>query len=54
MCSLRTLLRRVANDVTSSLFSWHKRYDFNDDVITNANPRNKRNKLEFNCNAQYG
>ena len=24
-----TLLRRVANDVTSSLLSWHKRYDFN-------------------------
>ena len=23
------LLRRVAKDVTSSLFSWHKRYDFN-------------------------
>ena len=23
------LLRRVANDVTSSLLSWHKRYDFN-------------------------
>ena len=24
-----TLLRRVAKDVTSSLLSWHKRYDFN-------------------------
>ena len=24
-----TLLRRVATDVTSSLLSWHKRYDFN-------------------------
>ena len=24
-----TLLRRVANDVTSSLLSWHKCYDFN-------------------------
>ena len=23
-----TLLRRVAKDVTSSLLSWHKRYDF--------------------------
>ena len=23
------LLRRVARDVTSSLLSWHKRYDFN-------------------------
>ena len=23
-----TLLRRVARDVTSSLLSWHKRYDF--------------------------
>ena len=23
------LLRRVAKDVTSSLLSWHKRYDFN-------------------------
>ena len=23
------LQRRVAKDVTSSLFSWHKRYDFN-------------------------
>ena len=22
------LLRRVAKDATSSLFSWHKRYDF--------------------------
>ena len=24
-----TLLRRVAKDVTSSLLTWHKRYDFN-------------------------
>ena len=24
-----TLVRRVAKDVTSSFFSWHKRYDFN-------------------------
>ena len=24
-----TLLHRVAKDVTSSLLSWHKRYDFN-------------------------
>ena len=24
-----TLLRRVAKDVTLSLLSWHKRYDFN-------------------------
>ena len=24
-----TLLGRVAKDVTSSLLSWHKRYDFN-------------------------
>ena len=24
-----TLLRRVAKDMTSSLPSWHKRYDFN-------------------------
>ena len=24
-----TLLRRFAKDVTSSLLSWHKRYDFN-------------------------
>ena len=23
------LLRRVARDMTSSLLSWHKRYDFN-------------------------
>ena len=23
------LLRRIAKDVTSSLLSWHKRYDFN-------------------------
>ena len=23
------LLRRVAKDLTSSLLSWHKRYDFN-------------------------
>ena len=25
---LVTLLRRVAKDVTSSLLSWHKRFDF--------------------------
>ena len=24
-----TVLRRVAKDVTPSLLSWHKRYDFN-------------------------
>ena len=24
-----TLLHRIAKDVTSSLLSWHKRYDFN-------------------------
>ena len=41
-----TLLRRVAKDVTSSLLSWHKRYDFNA-----ANFRRhsqwKRNELEY-------
>ena len=36
------LLRRVAKDVTSSLLSWHKCYDFNApivDVIANVNAR---------------
>ena len=44
------LLRPVAKDVTSSLLSWHKRYDFNAanfDVIANENARYKRNELEF-------
>ena len=44
-----TLLRHVAKDVTSSLISLHKRYDFNApnfDVTANENARYKRNKLE--------
>ena len=44
------LLRRVAKGVTSSLLSWHKRYDFNAanfDVIANENARYKRNELEL-------
>ena len=45
-----TLLRRVAKDVTSSLLSGHKRYDFNAanfDVTANENARYKRNELEL-------
>ena len=44
-----TLLRRVAKDVTSSLLSWHKRYDLMPqivDVTANENARFKRNELE--------
>ena len=44
------LLHRVAKDVTSSLLSWHKLYDFNAanfDVIANENARYKRNELEY-------
>ena len=44
------LLRRVAMDMTSSLLSWHKRYDFMTqifDVITNENARYKRDELEL-------
>ena len=44
-----TLLRRVAKDVTSSLLSWHKHYDFNAaifDVTANEKARYKRNELE--------
>ena len=44
-----TLLCRVAKDVTSSLLSWRKRYDFNAancDVTANENARYKRNELE--------
>ena len=36
------LLRHIAKDMTSSLLSWHKRYDFNPanfDVIANENAR---------------
>ena len=46
-----TLLRRVAKDVTSSLLSWHKRYDLIPqifDVTANENARYKRNELECN------
>ena len=45
-----TLLHRVAKDKTSSLISWHKRYDFNAanfDVTANENARYKRNQLEY-------
>ena len=45
-----TLLRRVAKDVTSSLRSWHKRYDLMPqifDVTSNENARYKRNELEW-------
>ena len=48
------LLRRVAKDMTSSLFSWHKRHDFNAanfDVIANENARYKPNELE--CTRTY-
>ena len=44
------LLRRIAKDVTSSLLSWHKRYDFNAaifDITAKENARYKRNELEF-------
>ena len=44
------LLRRVAKDVTSSLLSWHKRYDFNAanfHRIANENARYKLNVLEL-------
>ena len=40
-----TLLRHVPKDVTSSLLSRHKCYDFNDDTA-NENARYKRNELE--------
>ena len=36
------LLRHVAKEVTLSLLSWHKRYDFN----ANENACYKRNELE--------
>ena len=46
-----TLLCRVAKDVTLTLLSWHKRYDFNAANFrrhSNENARcNKRNELEF-------
>ena len=45
-----TLLRQVAKDVTSSLLSWHKRYDFNAanfDITANENACYKRNELEY-------
>ena len=44
-----TLLRRVAKDVTSSLLSWHKRYDFMPqifNVTANESACYKRNELE--------
>ena len=44
-----TLLRRVAKDVTSSLLSWHKRYDLMpqiSNITANENARYKRNELE--------
>ena len=44
------LLRRVARSVTSSLLSWHKRYDFLPqifDVIAHENARYKRNEIEL-------
>ena len=44
------LLRRVAKDVTSSLLSWHKRYDFNAaNFLRHENARHKRNELEYRC-----
>ena len=50
MFSLR-LLRRVAKEVTPSLLSWHKRYDFNAANfrrhIANENARYKRNELDW-------
>ena len=45
-----TLFRRVAKDVTSSLLSWHKRYDLMPqifDVTVNGNALYKRNELEY-------
>ena len=47
-----TLLRLIQQnkDVTSSLLSWHKRYDFNAanfDVTANENARYKRNELKY-------
>ena len=44
-----TLLRRIAKDVTSSLISWHKRYDFNAANFRRHGQciaRYKRNELE--------
>ena len=38
-----TLLRRIFKDVTSSLLSWHNRYDFN---AANENAHYKHNELE--------
>ena len=40
------LPRRVAKDLTSSLLSWHKRYDFNA-AYFRRNARYKRNELEW-------
>ena len=51
-----TLLRRVAKDVTSSLLSWHKHYDFmpaNSEVIANENARYKRNELEYKIHNSF-
>ena len=46
-----TLLRRVAKDVTSSLFSCHKRYDFTAAIFfyvtANENACYKRIELEY-------
>ena len=50
-----TLLRRVAKDVTLSLLSWHKRYDFNAanyEVTANENACYKRNELECSITSQ--
>ena len=44
------LLRSIAKDMTSSLLSWHKRYDFNAATFrrhTNENVCYERNELEW-------
>ena len=46
---LRPVATGTCKDVTSSLLSWHKRYDFNAanfNVIANENARYKRSELE--------
>ena len=45
-----TLLCQVGKDVTSSLLSWHKHYDFNAadfDITANENARYKHNELKY-------
>ena len=46
---LRPVATGTCKDVTSSLLSWHKRYDFNAanfNFIANENARYKRSELE--------